>query len=181
MEIRQITNANYYETIKDILQNKRETIIYGIADDYVVLKGNNLINEEYCQKNNLEVYNSSNMGGTIVVSAGDVEFSVFRFDGWNDNDIYSRKMLEYLKTRINNIDIKDNDFLVDDKFKVGSFSSINMGENFIYSAFHFSVNVNLEHINNICTKPMNKIPKGLSEFGISGEEIKEFIEKTLGE
>lgn len=182
MEIREITNANYFETITDIIQNRKETFVYGVADDYVVLKGNNVINDEYCKEHNLSVYNSKNMGGAIIIGAGDVEFDIFRYDGWEDGEYYSSKILLFLKTKINNISIENNDFLIDGKYKVGSFSSVNLGDGFIYTGFHFSLNVNLEYIKNICTKPMNKIPKGLSEFGITTDEIKEFIIKnTIGD
>lgn len=179
MEIKEITNANYFETITDIIQNRKETFVYGVADDYVVLKGNNVINDEYCKEHNLSVYNSKNMGGAIIIGAGDVEFDIFRYDGWEDGEYYSSKILLFLKTKINNISIENNDFLIDGKYKVGSFSSVNLGDGFIYTGFHFSLNVNLEYIKNICTKPMNKIPKGLNEYGITTEKIKSFVEDFI--
>ena len=73
------------------------------------------------------------------------------------------------------------DFIVDGKYKVASCSSINAGDNFIYTGFHFSVNVNLEHIKNICQKPMVKIPKGLSDYGVTSNQIVEFLSSLLKE
>lgn len=179
MEIKEINNKNYLSVFNDTLLNKKERILLGVADDFVVLKGNNCINESYCKQNNLDVYKSQHMGGCIVVGRGDVEFNIFRHNGWNDGEYYSKKILEFLKTKIDNIDIKDNDFLVDNIYKVASYSSVNAGGEFIYTGFHFSVNVNLQHIKNICTKPMNKIPKGLSEYDITSQQIIDYIKEML--
>lgn len=179
MEIKEINNKNYLDTFTDTLVNRKERILLGMAEDFVVLQGNNCINEKYCKDNNLEVYKSQHMGGCIVIGQGDVEFNIFRQDGWRDGEFYSKKILEFLKTKIANIDIKDNDFLVDDTYKVASYSSVNVGNGFIYTGFHFSVNVNLEHIKNICTKPMKKIPRGLSYYGITSEEILKYLEEVL--
>lgn len=180
MIIKEINNANYLELFTDVLTNKEETILFGVADDYVVLKGNNCINEDYCKEHNLDVYNSKHMGGCIILGKGDVEFNIFRYNGWQDGKEISNKILEYLKTRIENVSLQENDFLVDGKYKVASFSSVNTGDNFIYTGFHFSVNVNLDHIKNICTKPMNKIPKGLSEYGITTEDIRQLFLNLIG-
>lgn len=179
MVIKEINNSNYLALFTNVLTNKEETVLYGVADDYVVLRGNNCINEEYCKDHNLDVYYSQHMGGCIVLGKGDVEFNIFRYNGWQDCKNISNKILQYLKTKIENINIYENDFLVDGKYKVASFSSVNTGNGFIYTGFHFSVNVNLEYINNICTKPMNKIPKGLNDYGITSEEIIQFIQTIL--
>ena len=37
------------------------------------------------------------------------------------------------------------------------------------------INTKLEDIKKICTKPMVKVPKGLSEYGITTEEVKEWF------
>lgn len=179
MEIKEINNKNYLEIFTDTLLNKKERILLGVAEDYVVLKGNNCINEQYCHDNNLDVYMSQHTGGCIVIGKGDVEFNIFRYNGWQDGDNYSKKILNFLKTKVENVEIADNDFLVDGIYKVASYSSVNVGDDFIYTGFHFSVNVNLEHIKNICTKPMNKIPKGLSEYDVTSQEIIDYIKEIL--
>ena len=38
-----------------------------------------------------------------------------------------------------------------------------------------SMNVNLDHIKAICKKPMEKVPKGLSEYGITTEEVEKMF------
>ena len=44
------------------------------------------------------------------------------------------------------------------------------------------LNVNLDHIKAICKKPMKKVPKGLSEYGITTAEVeKMFLEFCEGD
>lgn len=44
-----------------------------------------------------------------------------------------------------------------------------------YTAGFIGINTNLEHIKAICRKPMQKVPKGLSEYGITTEEVEEMF------
>lgn len=59
-------------------------------------------------------------------------------------------------------------------YKCGSYSSRRYGD-ILYSAFHVSINCNLELIKNICNKPMVKIPKGLNDFAITQEDVIGFL------
>ena len=44
-----------------------------------------------------------------------------------------------------------------------------------YTGGIISMNVNLDHIKAICRKPMKKVPKGLSDYGITSEEVEEMF------
>lgn len=181
MEIKEINNRNYLELFNETLSNKIERVLIGVADNFVVLRGGNCINEQYCKDNNIEIYNSQHTGGCIVLGDGDVEFNVFRYNGWGDCDKLKEIVFDFLKQKIPTLSTNNNDFMVDDKYKVASCSSVNVGDGFIYTGFHFSVNVNLEHIKNICNKPMVKIPKGLADYGVTSNEIYEFLHSKLQE
>lgn len=37
------------------------------------------------------------------------------------------------------------------------------------------MNTNLDHIKAICRKPMKKVPKGLSDYGITTEEVEQMF------
>lgn len=181
MEIKEINNRNYLGLFNETLSNKIERVLIGVADNFVVLRGNNCINEQYCKDNNIEIYNSQHTGGCIVLGDGDVEFNVFRYDGWDDCNNLRLLVFDFLKQKIPTLAMDNNDFIVDGKYKVASCSSINAGDGFIYTGFHFSVNVNLEHIKNICQKPMVKTPKGLSDYGVTSNQIIEFLSSLLKE
>ena len=89
------------------------------------------------------------------------------------------KLKNYLTDKGLNCKIAENDLLVDG-YKCGSYMSRNI-DGVIYTAIHISINMDVDLIKSICTKPMVKIPKGLSEFGITTDEIKNFIIKMFGE
>ena len=86
-----------------------------------------------------------------------------------------------MKEKKINVIIADNDLLIDGKYKCGSYSSRRFND-ILYTAVHISIRADVDMIHSICLKPMNKLPKGLSEFGITTDEIKNFIIKnTIGD
>lgn len=170
MRIENVTTDNCVEIVSKMLSDKVDTFAYGIVDKTMIYTGENNIDMDYCKVNNIVVYPLNN-GGTIVANMGDLDFSVHRLNGWEDYKVISNIILNYLKTKINTVELNGNDFIADGQYKVGSFCSKNVGDNFIYTAFHFSNNVNLELINRICSKEMVKIPKGLVEYNVNVGDI----------
>ena len=150
---------------------------YNICDRTYILTGV----ETHFKNNNadIEVLHTQHMGGCIINFTGDV--CVYNFqDDFNDfGQTFMCKLKNYLMGKGLNCKIAENDLLVDG-YKCGSYMSRNI-DGVIYTAIHISINMDVDLIKSICTKPMVKIPKGLSEFGITTDEIKEFIIKTLGE
>lgn len=184
MKIDILTNGNYIERIKQGIINKEEVFLYGCTQHPVVLKGQGDIDEQYCKDNNIEVYSSFNAGGTIIMDKGDVDIVVLKEKGWDIGKYLGDNILQYLKNKGLNVENNGNDILVDGTYKVASYSSINLGDainHYIYTAGHISINPNLEMIKCICKKEMVKIPKGLSEYGITTEEIVDLVTKLANE
>ena len=181
MEFIKISPRNFMQVLSDAIINKKEIAYGGIGDEEIVLTGrNNKINDEYCVCNSIRVENTFNEGGTIVVQDGDIEFGFFKFNGFDNGLEVMKKICLHLKETLGDrITIDNNDLLVDGKYKVASYSSVNVGDRLIYTGFHISMSANVEHICNICLKEMIKVPKGLSEYGIDVNELYEFIEKLL--
>lgn len=183
MEFIKISPRNFTDVLGDAIINKKEIAYGGIGDEEIVLTGrSNKINDNYCLENNIRVEHTANEGGTIVVQDGDIEFGFFKFNGFNDG----LKLMENICTKLketlgDRIDIDNNDLLVDGKYKVGSYSSVNVGDRLIYTGCHISMSANIDHICNICLKEMIKVPKGLSDYGIDVNELYEYIETLLKE
>ena len=157
--------------------NHPETAYIVYDKHYVVAGSDNPPRYDYIQEHNIDMFHITTAGGTIVVSEGDIGIGIF-----DDVDVVNsylsnlkESVVSYLRELNLNVTDEDNDILIDG-FKVASYSSkaIN-GSRYAFGVFQFSVNVDLELINNICTKPMRKIPKGLSEYGITTDEIIENI------
>lgn len=155
-----------------IVDYENPQVSYGFADkpDF-----------EYCQKYGIETINGGRMGGTFVINKGDVGFGYVAkgLDNSVMNKVY-HKFTEYLKSKGLNAIAQDNDILVDGYKVFGCASYHFINQDVTHITCHFTMSVDLELINAICTKPMNKIPKGLSEYGISREEIVDFIKSNLG-
>lgn len=163
-----------------LINPRNEGCIYCVHDKPLVFKSKEgEINEEYCRANVIDICNSFNMGGIIVANTGDINMAIMKDEGWDvGKDLLNDLAVELVKF-IPNIKVDNNDLIVDDKYKVISYASINANNRLIYTCVHISMNPNINHISNVCMKPMVKVPKGLTEFGITREEILEILSKIL--
>lgn len=137
------------------------------------------VDKETCDKLGYEIVESYNNGGTILATTGDMIFSHLAEpeNGWLDK--FKDYFLDWLKAKGLDAVYEDNDILIDG-YKVCGMCITRYGR-IDFSSAILTVNVNLDHIKAICRKPMKKVPKGLSEYGITTEEVEamflEFCEK----
>lgn len=113
--------------------------------------------------------------GTIIGNEGDIAFAHF---GEIDNGWMKRFVayfVEWLNNKGLNAVYEDNDILVDG-YKVCGVCITRYGR-IDYTAGFIGINTNLDHIKAICRKPMKKVPKGLSEYGITTAEVEEMFLK----
>lgn len=168
--MRVIDFENYIAEMPNLIKNHNETVLIK-SDSPCILYGV----DEFNNPNNFPTYNTHNFGGVIVNFDTDlcvVHCEVGGFDFGND---LMNSLKDWFVSKGLNATRSNNDVLVDG-FKVASFMSSNH-DGVIYSAAHISVKVDLEAIQQICTKPMVKIPRGLSDFGITGDEVRIFLER----
>ena len=160
-----------------LMDNKKEDIIWCVHEQPLAFKSRLAqIDERYCIEHGIAICNSFNFGGTIVVDKDDINLAVTRKDGWNVGNEILQMLLDKFKSKIPDLSIDSNDLLYQGKYKLISFASINIGDGFIYSCWNITINPNIERINKVCTKEMNKIPKSISDFGVTGEEIIQIFE-----
>lgn len=131
------------------------------------------VDAETCEKLGYGIIESYNNGGTIVSSAGDVLIGHLcePENGWLNR--FVAHFLDWLKAKGLKAEYTSNDILVDG-FKVCGLCVTRYGR-IDYTGGIISVNVNLDHIKAICKKPMNKVPKGLSDYGITSAEVEEMF------
>lgn len=184
MIIRQATYIEATNKTIECIQNKDSSILYIVYEEPLVVRGSEEIpNEEYISEHNINIFDIRTGGGTIVVGQGDIGIGFASPDTdrinnalWRIRDMF----IEYLRTKDIAVELSDNDLMING-YKCASYSSKAISNDMCFGAFQFSVNVDLELIRNICNKPMVKIPKGLSEFGITTEEIIDNIVLNIGE
>lgn len=110
----------------------------------------------------------SHTGGTLVIFEDGITLSYLTKNGVKPQ---AQKVVDFLESRSINVARDGNDILCDG-FKVGSesFGSFLDGRINFYGLF-VTINADPNVVNKLCTKEMRKVPKGLSDYGITRKEI----------
>lgn len=176
MRLIQCFEENLRNMILSQITAQEEALIYIIPKNTCAFVGyNNAVDDALLTKHGVYKIDIGNEGGVIVSEKNSFAFAHLSNDLTNHfNQLFATLFIEYLQHRGLNVGLYGNDILIDGIYKVASYSSRRYG-NLLFSAFHISYDVNLDLIQAICTKQMQKIPKGLKEYGITAEEISEFF------
>ena len=181
MEIKKVTQKEWLGEATKYIQGGLHRIAYVIVDSPVaIVHRKTQVDEAVCEELGYDIVESYNNAGTIVSNAGDVLIGHFAEpdNGWYDRFI--AYFLDWLKAKGLNAVYESNDILVDGH-KVCGMCITRYGR-IDYTGGIISMNVNLDHIKQICRKPMKKVPKGLSEYSITTEEVeKMFLEFGEGD
>lgn len=182
MEIKKVNQTDWIAEATKYIQCGLHRIAYVVVDTPVVIvHGKIQVDEKTCEELGYDIVESYNNAGTIVSNKGDVLIGHFAEpeNGWYNRFI--EHFLNWLKSKGLNADFVSNDIVVDG-YKVCGMCITRYGR-IDYTGGIISMNVNLDHIKAICKKPMQKVPKGLSEYGITTEEVEqmflEFCEKEV--
>lgn len=174
--------VNQPDTVSEIEKNIKggyHTAFHVLVETPVVfVHKKRQVDAEICKSMGYEVYEAAYNGGTIVGNKGDIAFAHFQHpdNGWRDR--FVTYFVDWLKSRGLNAEYLDNDILVDG-YKVCGVCITRYGR-IDYTAGLIGINTNLEHIKAICKKPMKKVPKGLSEYGITTEEVEQMFTAFCG-
>ena len=180
MEYYKVKQPNTVSEIEKNIQGGYHTGFYVLVETPVVfVHREKQVDEETCNALGYEIYEAYYNGGTIVGNEGDIAFAHFSHigNGWMENFI--EHFLDWLKGKGLNAVYESNDILVDG-YKVCGMCTTRYGR-IDYTAGFISLNTNLDHIKQICKKPMVKVPKGLSEYGITTEEVEQMFLKFCKE
>jgi lipoate-protein ligase A len=174
MKIKKITQVEWLPEVTKYIRNGNSGILFGITDaPVVIVHRRTQVDADACEKMGYEVLESYNNGGTIVSNAGDVVIAHFYAPG-NDWMIrFSTYFVNWLKNKGLNAVYEDNDVLIDG-YKVCGTCITRYGK-IDYNGVYIGIYTNLDHIKQICRKPMKKVPKGLSEYGITSEEVEQMF------
>lgn len=175
--MQEIIISNWYEVQQQWFNHPTDLTVWGLTDRPILFDNNNSgLNEDLAIQLGYKVIHEPNMdSGGILMEIGDFEcanFSIYKnnlFYGY-----WSLFFTQYLKNKGINAQQIDNDILIDNLYKVCGTTHCFV-DNFYLSAVHISISVNLDNIKKICTKPMVKIPKGLADYGITGDEVKKLF------
>lgn len=131
------------------------------------------VDKVVCDELGYQIAESFNNCGTILANPGDIIFSHLDAPGNSFLDRFVVYFIDWLKSKGLNAEYVKNDVLVDG-YKVCGLCVTRYGR-IDFSSGIISMNVNLDHIKAICRKPMEKVPKGLSEYGITTDEVEKMF------
>lgn len=136
-------------------------------------------NKEFVESNNLKTASMGNSGGCIVAFPDNLEMGYFTKDvNSTFLERLAQEVVDYLKGKGLNANLDNNDVLVDGTYKVFSTSKATYDKAILFGAIHISINCDADLVRKICTKEMKKIPKGLSDYGITTEEMRNLVLKV---
>lgn len=171
----EINSDNMLKMMHDAIINQKYRTFWGIHHNGIILVPNaGVVDEQLCHDMGYKVYETFDpAGGSIVANAGDINVCNFGYRHNNFLQEFGNNFTKWLQSKGLNAEFIKNDILIDD-YKICGTCITNYND-IDYTAIHIGINTNLEDIKKICRKPMKKIPKGLSEFGITTEEVKNWI------
>lgn len=176
----QIYEHNISDMIIGGVQQQKEALYYFVAPYTIAFTGyGNTIDRELCKSKGVKIKDLPNEGGIIVSGYGSISVGHLSKDINNTfNKDLTKHLYDFFTKKGLKVVLDENDLLIDGIYKVASCGSRRFGD-VLFSTFHISYSVDLDLIKAICTKPMNKIPKGLRDYGISQSELtNSFLEFT---
>lgn len=180
MEAIKVTQTEWLSEATSYITGGLHRIAYVVVDSPVaIVHRKTQVDETLCDSLGYEIVESYNNAGTIISNEGDVLIGHFAEpeNGWYNRFI--TYFIDWLRNKGLNAEFVSNDIVVDG-YKVCGMCITRYGR-IDYTGGIISVNVNLDHIKAICRKPMKKVPKGLSEYGITTEEIEKMFLDFCGQ
>lgn len=178
MFVEEVFNYNVKDKVIDTIANNKNGFLYFVPPKTAIFVGyQNFIDEIKLKGSDIDVFRLGNKGGVIVSNKGSLIIGSFF-----DNAIAFQKELSFeicklLQSKGYKACVFENDIIVDDTYKVASYSSRRFGKS-CFGAFQISFTVDLELIKSICVKKMVKIPRGLNDFGVTFDEVFAIFNKT---
>lgn len=174
MEIIKPTQAQWIPEVEKHIRGGIHKIGYVVMESPVaIVHKKTQADEETCKELGYEIVESYNNGGTILANKGDIILSHLDTpeNGWLFK--FAEHFVDWLKSKGLNAEYIGNDILVDG-YKVCGLCITRYGR-IDFSSAYIGINIDLDHIKQICRKPMVKVPKGLSEYGITTEEVEQMF------
>lgn len=179
MYIEEVFDYNLIPKVQEAIQKNVPCCLYFSPTKTTAFVGyKQHINVNQAQQYDIDIFNLNNEGGVIISDKGSLIIGAF-FDEANDfQSFLASKICQKIMDKGYKAIIDGNDIIVDEEFKVASFSSRRFGKK-LFGSFQISFTVNMDLIQSLCTKTMKKIPRGLNHYGISFDEIFYIFKDTI--
>lgn len=133
------------------------------------------INKEFCDDNDIAYFRLDRKGGAIVFFPGNIAIDAIYLGTDKELPYFFREdFISFLQAHGINTELDNNDIMVDHKKVAGVVYAEILGK-YSYLGMAISINSDVDLINQICTKPMVKIPGALSDYGITTQEVMNWV------
>lgn len=179
-----VTLEWFYNNYRRLLSEKTESTHCAVYDRTEVNYGTEEdCDTQWCAENGIPCYNIERSAGCCANAEGSINIAdIHRQNGVFLETKFLPDFADWLKSKGLSVELVHNDVLVNGK-KVSSAGGFNIPPNFDwqYTCVQISINQDLFVIEHACKKKMTKTPGGLSEYGISTEDVLQFCEKWFSE
>ena len=181
-----ITSTNdpqeFEKFANECLYAGREGAILHTATSVNVWTGQlDTLNRRACLDHELFVGTGQYLGGTIVNMPGDLSVVIAT---WGSSEIGPQivdRFAKLLEDRGIDIAEDENDILADGK-KVISWARATTVKGWCQTVVHFSIGkMDLSLVQEICTKPMKKVPGALSDYNILAADCEDIVLECLAQ
>lgn len=118
-----------------------------------------------------QVVDTKHRGGTILV----FEDGITLFFFGKTSPKWSKTLVKYLISRGLDASLQGNDVLVDGCKVSGYMERCLENSDLNFYGIHISINTNVRLIEEVCQKPIVKIPRGLSYWGVTRKDVMEAL------
>jgi len=162
--------------LRKAIKKQQEVFLYNEVDIASILYGEKSppFNKDVVRRNKIIPAPLNIVGGPIVSVIGDLNFVMVTKEKTAWCTEIREAFVEWLKCKELNAEIHKNDMLIDSKKFSGSTHFVQNGMN--CEGFMVAMKNSEELVRQICTKPMEKVPTGLSDYGVTKEEVFEFVD-----
>lgn len=136
------------------------------------------VNMDYCKKEGIHCRYEKRPGGSLVLFPGNIIFlDINPVESPRRFMRFTQDFIRYLKDNGIDAELDGNDIMVDGKKVVGAISTAlpEPYDGWVYFGASISINSDAELIDKICTKPMEKVPGALSDYGLTTTDVMQFI------
>lgn len=155
--------------------HKKEDTFFGIWEDTIVHYGwDSQFDRELARQKGIRCINLGRAGDTFVTQKGDIAYAHLTTSADKFNQHLGKFLAQKLTALGYDVKFDGNDWLIDGKKFMGTMR-IELGPVFHFYGGHISLSTDNELIKQICQKPMQKEPVGLSEYGITTQQVEDWL------
>ena len=172
------------EALRLIREGEDGVIVNITEKTWCVCGTEHTFREEVCEEAGILLFHAHHLGGSTVVFPGDLSVMEVRRGPSRFGEECLRAVCRYLgEDKGLPVCIDGNDLMLWDRdtktaLKVGSHGSNWVGE-LTESVAHFSINMDLNLVGRVCTKPMVKTPGALGKYGVTAQELWEAVSAVI--